>query len=107
MRGGAAGECKLTATKKQSNPFGNGTVTDGFSHNILKNTTVQVIAGTQRQQVVGNRQRRQLRNHRIVGGQCTLSAAITGYQTTTQQVTISGNSRVGLVLPRHVIFYCF
>lgn len=77
-----------------------GTVTDGTSHGILPNVTVQIASGANagRSAVTDGSG-----NYSMAGlsaGTFTLSIGATSYQTTTQSVTLSANVRVDLVLQR-------
>jgi hypothetical protein len=78
----------------------NGTVTDGTSHGILPNITVQIASGTNvgKSAVTDGSGNYVLSG--LAAGTFTLSAAATSYQTTTQQVTLSASTRVDLVLQR-------
>ena len=80
----------------------NGTVTDGTSHGILPNITVQIASGTNigKSAVTDGSGNYVLSG--LTAGTFTLSAAATSYQTTTQQVTLSASNRVDLVLQRTV-----
>ena len=77
-----------------------GTLTDGTSHGILPNLTIQISAGTN----VGKSTVTDGNGNYVMSGLSagafTLSVSAISYQTTTQQVTLSANTRVDLVLQR-------
>jgi hypothetical protein len=77
-----------------------GTVTDGTSHGILPNITVQISSGTNvgKSAVTDGSGNYTLSG--LTAGTFTVSVGATSYQTTTQQVTLTGNARVDLVLQR-------
>jgi hypothetical protein len=78
----------------------NGSVTDGTSHGVLPNITVQIVSGTNagKSALTDNAGNYTIGN--VAAGTFSVSAAATGYQTTTQQVSLTGNARVDFVLQR-------
>jgi len=78
----------------------NGTVTDGTSHGILPGITVQVASGTNAGKSAVTDSSGNYSMIGLAAGTFTLSASATSYQTATQQVTLSANTRVDLVLQR-------
>lgn len=77
-----------------------GTVTDGTSQGILPNITVQIGSGTNVGKSAVTDSSGNYSMSGLSAGTFTLSASATSYQTTTQQVTLSTNTRVDLVLQR-------
>ena len=80
----------------------NGTVTDGTSHGLLPNITVQIASGTNAGKSAVTDGSGNYVFSGLAAGTFTLSAAATSYQTTTQQVTLSASTRVDLVLQRTI-----
>jgi len=80
--------------------FVNGTVTDGTSHGILPNITVQIVSGTNVGKSAVTDSTGNYLMSGLSAGTFTLSVAAVSYQTTTQQVTLSANTRVDLALQR-------
>jgi len=78
----------------------NGSVTDGTSHGVLPNITVQIGSGTNAGKSALTDGGGNYTIGSLAAGTFAVSAAATGYQTTTQQVFLTGNSRVDLVLQR-------
>jgi hypothetical protein len=78
----------------------NGTVTDGTSHGILPNITVQIVFGTNVGKSAVTDGSGSYSMGGLSAGTFTLSAAATSYLTTTQPVTLSASTRVDLVLQR-------
>jgi hypothetical protein len=78
----------------------NGMLTDGTSHGILPNITIQIVSGTN----VGKSAVTDGSGNYVMSGLSagtfTLSVSATSYQTTTQQVTLTASTRVDLVLQR-------
>ena len=78
----------------------NGTVTDGTSHGVLPNITVQIVSGTNAGRSALTDSAGNYTIGTLAAGTFSISAAATSYQTTTQQVSLTGNARVDLVLQR-------
>jgi hypothetical protein len=77
-----------------------GTLTDGTSHGILPGITIQITAGTNvgRSAVTDGSGNYMMSG--LSAGTFTLSVSAVAYYTTTQQVTLSSNTQVNLVLQR-------
>jgi len=80
-----------------------GTLTDGTSHGILPNITVQIVSGTNAGKSAVTDSGGNYTMSGLSAGTFTLSVSAASYQTTTQQVTLSANARVDLVLQRVTI----
>jgi Carboxypeptidase regulatory-like domain/Abnormal spindle-like microcephaly-assoc'd, ASPM-SPD-2-Hydin/Protein of unknown function (DUF3761) len=78
----------------------NGTLTDGTSHGILPNITVQIVSGTNVGKSTVTDSGGNYAMSGLSAGTFTLAVSATGYLTTTQQLTLSANARVDLVLQR-------
>lgn len=80
-----------------------GTLIDGTSHGILPNITVQIVSGTN----VGKTAVTDSSGNYVMSGLSTgtftVSVSAISYETTRQQVTLSANTRVDLVLQRLAI----
>ena len=77
-----------------------GTLTDGTSHGILPNITVQIISGTNAGKSAVTDSSGNYTMSGLSAGTFTLSVSAASYQTTTQTVTLTANARVDLVLQR-------
>jgi hypothetical protein len=77
-----------------------GHLTDGTSGGALPNITVQITSGTNAGKSAVTDSSGNYVMSSLSAGTFTLSVAAVGYQTTTQQVTLSANTRVDLVLQR-------
>lgn len=77
-----------------------GTVTDGFSRGALPNITVQIVSGPNAGRLAVTDPSGSYSISGLTGGTFTLSAANSGYDTQTQQVTLTANTRVDIILPR-------
>jgi trimeric autotransporter adhesin len=77
-----------------------GTLTDGTSHGILPNITIQIVSGTNVGKSAVTDRSGNYAMSGLSAGTFMLSVSAISYQTTTQQVTLSANTRVDLVLQR-------
>jgi hypothetical protein len=77
-----------------------GILTDGTSHGPLPNLTVQVVSGTNAGKSAVTDSSGNYLMSSLSAGTFTLSVAAVSYQTTTQQVTLSADTRIDLVLQR-------
>jgi hypothetical protein len=80
-----------------------GTLTDGTSHGILPNITIQIASGANAGKSVVTDSSGNYAMDGLSPGTFTLSVSAASYQTTAQQVTLSANTRVDLVLQRVTI----
>jgi hypothetical protein len=80
-----------------------GTLTDGTSHGILPNITIQIVAGANAGKSAVTDSSGNYAMSGLSAGTFTLSVSATSYQTTTQQVTLSTSTRVDLDLQRVTI----
>jgi hypothetical protein len=95
-----SGIAHLTVSRPPATFIVNGTVTDGTSHSVLPNIAISTLDSTN---VTRRATTNDSGNYSITGvasGVVVVTASATSYQTVTQSITVTGNTRVDIVLPR-------
>ena len=77
-----------------------GTLTDGTSHGVLPNITIQIVSGVNAGSSAITDSNGNYTLNGLSAGTLTLSVSAVGYQTTTQTVTLTTRTRIDLVLQR-------
>jgi hypothetical protein len=77
-----------------------GTVTDGTSHGILPNITMELADANGMTTSTTTNGSGSYAFASVVAGAYTITASAVSYQTTSQSITVSGNTQVNITLPR-------